>query len=137
MRVVSGFTGLVTKPLLKPQFALLMSTTATPKPTFVLDQFCLRQFDDPEYTGTRVDFDKESFALKVNTLFESGKYPLVDGYAPFCKHLFIPNFTPATLSYLKITTENEGLLRSGYDARTEKVRLPYHTGFLPAVTASV
>jgi hypothetical protein len=45
---------------------------------------------------------------------------LKPGYAEFCKHLFIPNFTPAKVCALKITPENEGLLKSGYEARREE-----------------
>jgi len=56
---------------------------------------------------------------------------LVDGYAPFCKHLFIPNFTPARGSCLEITSENEHLLRSGYEARTEQ-ELPVLVRWFPA-----
>jgi hypothetical protein len=42
---------------------------------------------------------------------------LVDGYAPFCKHVFVPNFVGAPLGALPITPDNEHLLRSGYSAR--------------------
>ena len=42
---------------------------------------------------------------------------LRDGYAPFCKHIFIPNFTPALTYYSKITSENEHLLKSEYKKR--------------------
>ena len=83
----------------------------------VLDPFVLRQFDDPEYTGTRIECDKAECEDKINAYFESGEHPLVDGYAPFCKHIFIPNFVGAKLNYLEITPENEPLLCSGYDAR--------------------
>ena len=34
----------------------------------VLDAFCLKQFDDPEYTGTRIEYDKAAFEAKVNAL---------------------------------------------------------------------
>ena len=60
-----------------------MSTAKVP--TFNLDPFAMRQFDDPNYTGTRVNHDKAAFAAKINELYDSGGYPLVDGYAPFCK----------------------------------------------------
>ena len=76
----------------------------------VLDPFVIRQFDDEKYTGTRIDYDKPAFEKKINEYYESGEYPLVDGYAPFCKHLFVPNFVGGsiTVPYLKITPENEG-----------------------------
>jgi hypothetical protein len=41
----------------------------------------------------------------------------VDGYAPFCKHVFVPNFTNATLNALPISQENEKHLKSGYSKR--------------------
>lgn len=108
--------------------ARLMSTT------FVLDKFCIRQFDDPEYTGTRIEFEKAAFAQTINEMYDSGKCSLVDGYAPFCKHLFVPNFVKAKENYLAITPENEGLMRSGYDARTE-LELPVLVRWFPLETA--
>eukprot|EP00316_Scyphosphaera_apsteinii_P016598 CAMPEP_0119322140 /NCGR_PEP_ID=MMETSP1333-20130426/57367_1 /TAXON_ID=418940 /ORGANISM="Scyphosphaera apsteinii, Strain RCC1455" /LENGTH=191 /DNA_ID=CAMNT_0007329287 /DNA_START=98 /DNA_END=670 /DNA_ORIENTATION=+ len=96
----------------------------------VLDRFVLRQFDDPDYSGTRILYDKERFESTCNQLLNEGKTELVNGYAPFCKHLFIPNFTPATLPYLPITDENEHLLKSGYDARTEQ-ELPVLVRWFP------
>ena len=71
--------------LLRPQLALLASMSASKPPTFSLDPFCIRQFADPKYTGTRIEYDQAAFAAKVNELYDSGDYPLVDGYAPFCK----------------------------------------------------
>ena len=82
----------------------------------VLDAFCLKQFDDPEYTGTRIAYDKAAFEAKVNALHAEGA-PLVDGYAPFCKHVFVRNFTPALPTFVRITDENRPFLRSGYQAR--------------------
>ena len=103
---------------------------------FNLDSFVLRQFDDPDYSGTKVDYDQAEFEAKINELYASGDYPLVDGYAPFCKHLFVPNFVgdSITVDYLEITPENEGLLRSGYDARRE-TELPVLVRWFPAETA--
>jgi hypothetical protein len=103
------------------------------KHDFVLDPFVIRQFDDPDYTGTRMEWDKADFEKRVNDAASAGT-PLVDGYAPFCKHLFIPNFTPATVPYLKITPENEGFMRSAYDARTE-AELPVLVRWFPKESA--
>jgi hypothetical protein len=44
---------------------------------------------------------------------------LKDGYAPFCKHLFIENFTNVYSTSIEITPENEKYLKSGYNARRE------------------
>jgi len=110
----------------------LITMSSVSRRLFVLDPFVLKQFDDPNYTGTHIDFEKEAFEERINELHEAGT-PLVDGYAPFCKHLFVPNFTPARIAYLAITRENEGKLRSGYEARTEQ-ELPVLTRWFPAGT---
>ena len=97
-----------------------ISMSAAPH-DLVLDPFVLRQFDDPDYTGTRFEYDKAAFEAKINGFYTSGEYPLADGYAPFCKHIFVPNFVGESIRvpYLEITPENESKLRSGYDARRE------------------
>lgn len=46
----------------------------------------------------------------------------------------MPNFVGAKINYLEITPENEGLMRSGYDARTEQ-ELPVMVRWFPAETA--
>ena len=104
--------------------------TMSSRKQFVLDEFVLRQFDDPSYTGTRIEHDKQAFEAAIN----AAGAPLVDGYAPFCKHVFVPNFTSAKLNYLKITPENEGALRSGYEARTD-AELPVLVRWFPAASA--
>lgn len=60
--------------------------------------------------GDRID--KAEFVAKMHDAHAAGS-PLVDGYAPFCKHVFVPNFVDARLSTLLITKENEHLLKSG------------------------
>lgn len=56
---------------------------------------------------------------------------LKDGYAPFCKHIFLINdFTDARLNVLPITNENEHLLRTKYEARNDK-ELPVLTRWFP------
>lgn len=52
--------------------------------------------------------------------FRSGGFPLVDGYAPFCKHIFVPNFAEVKRTIVPITPENTATLVTGYEARTEK-----------------
>jgi hypothetical protein len=85
----------------------------------VMDAFAIRQFNNPDYTGTQVDYDIKLFEQKVNEFYATGAHPLVDGYAPFCKHLFIPNFAAVKCGYAKITDLNRGFLKSGYEARKE------------------
>jgi len=47
--------------------------------------------------------------------------PLVDGYAWFCKHFFVPNFVGASVGVIPITDSNEHLLKTAYEARTPQV----------------
>jgi hypothetical protein len=90
--------------------------------TIRLDEFALRQFDDSTYLGTQVPANKDEFMTHLKTLLKSDKsLKLVDGYAPFCKHIFVKNWVPGVLvGAAKITPENVHLLESGYKARTEK-----------------
>ncbi|KAG3053431.1 hypothetical protein PC128_g5372 [Phytophthora cactorum] len=85
----------------------------------VLDGFAKRQFEDKTYSGTQIDFDRNEFVKKVNEIYEANNKQLVDGYAPFCKHLFIKNFTGARLNMVAITQANAHMLMSDYEARTE------------------
>ena len=47
-----------------------------------------------------------SCARQLHEVLRQKSPPLVDGYAPFCKHIFIENFTGAKVSTLPITEEN-------------------------------
>lgn len=82
----------------------------------VVDPFCKRQFV-PGATG-HIDFSIEEFEKQANELYQ--KADLVDGYAPFCKHVFVDNFAKMLVSAVEITADNEHLLRTCYEARTEK-----------------
>lgn len=97
-----------------------------------LDEFAFRQFDDPTYLGTQVRTDKAEFMQKLNELLKSDKsLKLADGYAPFCKHIFVKNWVPGVLvGAVAITPENKHLIESGYKARTEK-ELPVLCRWLP------
>jgi hypothetical protein len=113
-------------------------------PVFFLDDFAARQWDDEAYSGTRISYDKEAFVQEVHrqhrnvrSALARGLCPnnahlkrtssiqassvqgasLVSGYAPFCKHLFIPNFVGARLGALRITEQNRGRLQCGYSQR--------------------
>uniref|UniRef100_M4BBJ7 Uncharacterized protein n=1 Tax=Hyaloperonospora arabidopsidis (strain Emoy2) TaxID=559515 RepID=M4BBJ7_HYAAE len=52
-------------------------------------------------------------------------------YAPFCKHLFIENFTGARLNIVPITQANAPMLMSDYEARTE-YELPVLSRWFPS-----
>ena len=53
------------------------------------------------------------FLAKVHEQYERSGGTLVDGYAPFCKHIFLPNFVGARLGCLEITDANRAALQSG------------------------
>ncbi|KAA8496842.1 hypothetical protein FVE85_0571 [Porphyridium purpureum] len=97
-----------------------------------LHSFAFRQFDDASYSGTRIrGVDKQAFEDRVNRYLVEEQAALVDGYAPFCKHIFMPNFTDATVGDMVITEQNRAMLHSGYEARTEK-ELPVLTRYFRA-----
>ena len=60
------------------------TTMALAGPVFFLDDFAIRQWDDPNYSGTRLSSDKADFVRRIRAAHAAGA-PLVDGYAPFCK----------------------------------------------------
>ena len=61
----------------------------------------------------------EEFTDHCDQFYKENTDKLRDGYAPFCKHLFIPNWTSAVSGFVKLTDENTQYLKSGYDARRE------------------
>lgn len=99
----------------------LQASTMTDQIKIRLDEFAFRQFDDPTYLGTQVPTDKDAFMKHLREVLKSDKPALADGYAPFCKHIFVKNWVPGVLvGAIAITPENQHLLQSGYKARTEK-----------------
>lgn len=80
-----------------------------------MTDFALRNWE-ARASGTRV------LGLTPQALVErcnAADGPLVDGYAPFCKHLFLANDTPTRCGFAPITSANRVLLRSGYAQRRE------------------
>lgn len=119
-------------------FRLFSSTVKMSKEhSLVMDAFALRQFNNPSYAGSQIFFDPVEFEAKVNEAYEGG-LPLVDGYAPFCKHIFVPNFCGAKCGYVPLSDEIVPLVRSGYEARTPQ-ELPVLTQWVDAkdITAPV
>jgi hypothetical protein len=49
-----------------------------------------RHFDI--YTYTHRSITEEALEAKVNDMFNADPGAMKEGYAPFCKHLFVPNF---------------------------------------------
>lgn len=113
--------------------ALRMASSVTEK-ALVVDPFCFRQFSENEasqtYGGTVFKLPIAEFEDIVNSRYDESN--LKDGYAPFCKHIFVENdFTDAVVNVLPITSENESKLRSKYEARNDK-ELPVLTRWFPA-----
>eukprot|EP00884_Botryococcus_braunii_P007842 jgi/Botrbrau1/17059/Bobra.0258s0002.1 len=99
--------------------------------TFFLDEFAVRQWDDPKFPGTRIpsQVDKAEFVRKIHHYHEQGA-SLVDGYAPFCKHIFVPNFAGCRATAIKITADNRNYLESGYSNRRPE-ELPVLSRWFP------
>jgi len=108
---------------------------AAAQQTFFLDEFAHKQFNDvnPDYSGTRIYFDSADFVARIQQYHDDGR-ELIGGYAPFCKHIFVPNFTGARLGSLAITQENRHLLRSAYSRRRPE-ELPVLSRHAPTLTA--
>ena len=96
------------------------------KKSLVLDSFGLRQFN-PSST-TYIPYDPAQFLAQIQAAYSPSS--LVAGYADFCKHIFVPNFTEAPVLALEITSENEHLLKTCYEARTPK-ELPVLVRYFP------
>ena len=74
----------------------------------MLDPFCLKQFDAAKVGSVFINFDKDELTARVNDFYLQVKDSdeLKPGYAPFCKHLFIENFTDSVSQYAEITPDN-------------------------------
>ncbi|EFC48182.1 predicted protein [Naegleria gruberi] len=95
-----------------------------------IDSFAVRQFQQGYKGGTQIPISVQSFEEQINKIWSSGDYQLKDGYAPFCKHLFVPNFAGCKQSFLEITKDNEHLLRTEYQQRKES-ELPVLCRYFP------
>ena len=86
--------------------------------TIGMTRFASRHFN-PEFTATKISsHTPEEIVEMVNQAIADGA-ELVDGFAPFVKHLFLPNPTDAKMGIAKITPENKHLLKSGYLRRND------------------
>jgi hypothetical protein len=112
-----------------------------------------RHFRNPGFAGTKIhDHTPEEFVAVVDLIANGSTSRILEvlnpskrvyfraprgevgepyvvhapGYAPFCRHLFVKNFTDAKMGVANITDHNAHLLRSAYCARRE--------GELPVLT---
>eukprot|EP00284_Hemiselmis_tepida_P000058 CAMPEP_0174944514 /NCGR_PEP_ID=MMETSP1355-20121228/79345_1 /TAXON_ID=464990 /ORGANISM="Hemiselmis tepida, Strain CCMP443" /LENGTH=203 /DNA_ID=CAMNT_0016191827 /DNA_START=16 /DNA_END=627 /DNA_ORIENTATION=+ len=96
-----------------------MSMSAGGDKMIALDDFARRQWSS-DYKGLVIQMSEEEVERRVNEMCGGDESKLKEGYAPFCKHLFVPNFLPgARVEAVPITPDNEHLLRSEYQARKE------------------
>lgn len=86
--------------------------------TIAVDDFARRQWG-ADYKGLVIKgMSEEAVEEKVNKIFTANPDSLKDGYAPFCKHLFVPNFLEGALvEAVPITEDNKHHLRTEYQAR--------------------
>lgn len=104
----------------------------------VLDQFALRQFKDPKSASSSsavsssasLAYSPIELTKRVNDYHKQNGHKLVDGYAPFCKHLFVPCFIDdLKCSYATLSADNLQHLKSDYIARSS-AELPVLTRWL-------
>jgi hypothetical protein len=134
----------------------------TTKQHLVVDPFCFRQFAEhgsssssssgSTYSGTIFPMSVHDFEGIANALFET--HTLMDGYAPFCKHLFVPihpffdnesndndddddndDDRIPTVNVLPVLG-NEHIIRTEYVARNEK-EVPVLQRFIPSSLLSL
>ncbi len=95
----------------------------------VLTEFAKRHFD-PTRAGTVItDHTPEEFKEKLDAKIANPSIQygiLQDGYAPFCKLVFMLNPTDAKTGTIPISPKNEDFLKCGYLARQD--------GELPVLT---
>ena len=99
----------------------MIATGNAIKRKIVLDPFAFKEFEAIAGTAANIPFDKDEFTTLVNSFYldVKDKGGLKEGYAPFCKHLFMENFTEGVSGCAVITPENEKFLKSDYCARRE------------------
>jgi len=59
---------------------------------FFLDGFAQRQWDNPDYSGAIISFDKVEFTKKIHEFHASGDYPLWMAMLHFASTCLSPTF---------------------------------------------
>jgi hypothetical protein len=118
-----------------PLVTRFMSSSSSICP-IVLDPFCFRQFDpsSPSYLSC----SPNDLLARVNDSYhEQPQEALKPGYAPFCKHIFIPNFIPSlSAGSIPLTADTIPLLLSRYEARRDS-ELPVLVRYFPKSNPAV
>mmetsp|Transcript_31 Transcript_31/g.51 ORF Transcript_31/g.51 Transcript_31/m.51 type:complete len:215 (+) Transcript_31:51-695(+) len=113
---------------MRPDLRSFVVTMSVQK-QIVVDPFCFRQFEKGSGKTPYIEMNVDKFEEEIHARYDESL--LKDGYAPFCKHIFLENFANCTSNVLAISTENSHLLRTGYVARTE-YELPVLSRWFPA-----
>ena len=98
----------------------MSSSAPAPAPFIVMDPFCLRSFAPSHSSSTYINSSADDFVQRVNSHYQQQLTSTGDdnavlkaGYAPFCKHIFMPNHINELHSaYLPITDDNKQFLQS-------------------------
>lgn len=134
MRLVPCLLAFQASSALRSSTIVRALTTKSMTKNLVVDPFCFRQFQEhsqsENYGGTVFKLAIPQFEEVVNARFK--QEDLKDGYAPFCKHLFLVNdFTgdDARVNVVPVKG-NEHLIRTEYAARNSK-EVPILQRFIP------
>lgn len=91
----------------------------------ILTKFAIDRHFDSDKAGTTIndraprDFEQEVNEAVLPEYAWKGNLQWRDGYAPFCKLLFLDNWTDAHAGTMPIEGHTERFLKSGYNARKE------------------
>ena len=80
--------------------------------------FALRNWEPGASSTSVVGISPDELVAQCNAAVAQGS-ALVAGYAPFCKHLFLPNTTETRCGFALISDDNRHLLRTGYASRRD------------------
>lgn len=88
-----------------------------------VSEFGKKNFSDGGKKRPMIEMASSDFVHNVNGTLPvdfSQRKRLLPSSMPFCRYLFIDNFTSTLPSHLRINNSNAQWLRSGYDARTDE-----------------
>lgn len=87
----------------------------------ILTKFAKARHFDASAAGTVItDYTPDEFESELNSFVANKEHEsILPGYKPFCKLLFIRNWTAALAGTMEITPQNEKYLKSGYKARRD------------------
>jgi hypothetical protein len=83
-----------------------------------ITDFARRNWQPEKGARRIVGISPEELVGRANEAAAAGA-ALAEGYAPFCRHLFVENPGPTRCGFAPITAETRGHLRSGYVSRRD------------------